>query len=318
MSVLPALRRCVFAALLAVSGAASSATPVATEYSFAALGDTPYNTAEEEQFVVMLAEMNRAPDLAFAVHVGDFKASTTACTDELFLQRYDWFRLSHRPFIYVPGDNEWTDCWRPFGAARDPLERLAKLREIFHAGDHALGQTPLPLTRQRDIPGLPGARYPEHVRWLHHGVLHLTLNLPGADNNRSRMPEEAETRMIAVRDWMKTGFQFARERQLPGVVLFIQANPWRRNGLPRLAFAEWLQELATEAQNYPGNVLLVHGDTHEFNFGPALVDPVTRKPVRNVTRLEVYGSPRVNWVRVTVTVKGGIAYFAAEPGSQFK
>jgi len=318
MTIATALRHSLCTLLIALSGVAWSASPAATEYAFAALGDTPYNTAEEEQFVVMLAELNRAADLSFVVHVGDFKASTTACSDELFLQRYDWFRLSHRPFVYVPGDNEWTDCWRPFAAGRDPLERLAKLREIFHSGDMALGQTPLALTRQGEIAGLPGARYPEHVRWIQHGVLHLTLNLPGADNNRTRMPDETETRMIAVRDWMKAGFQYARERQLPGMVIFIQANPWRRNGLPRLAFAEWLQELAMEAQNYPGNVLLVHGDTHEFNFGPALVDPVTRRPVRNVTRLEVYGSPRVNWVRVTVTVKGGVAYFAAEPGSQFQ
>ena len=83
------------------------------QFAFAALGDTPYNTDEEEQFIAMLAELNRS-DLAFVVHIGDFKSSTTICSDELYLQRRDWFRLSHHPLVYVPGDNEWTDCWRPF------------------------------------------------------------------------------------------------------------------------------------------------------------------------------------------------------------
>lgn len=304
------------AALLLNMPASQAAEPV-VEYSFAALGDTPYNTAEEEQFIVMMAEMNRS-DLAFAVHIGDFKNATSACVDELYFQRRDWFRLAHHPFIYVPGDNEWTDCWRAFGAARDPLERLGRLREIFHADDFALGQTRLALTRQLDVAGLPGARYPEHARWIHGGVLHATFNLPGPDNHRARMPDEMETRMVAVRDWLKSAFQLARERHLAGVILFFQANPWRRNGQPRNGFAEWLQDLATEAQNYAGNVLLVHGDTHSFQFGPMLVDQAKRRPVTNVTRLEVYGSPAVNWVRVTVTVKGNTASYAITPGSPFR
>jgi hypothetical protein len=65
-------------------------------------------------------------------------------------------------------------------------------------------------------------------------------------------------------------------------------------------------------------VLLVHGDTHRFRFGPALSDPVTRRPVENVTRLEVYGSPVVDWVRVHVDVKGDRAAFSVSRGSAFE
>lgn len=286
------------------------------EYSFAALGDTPYNTEEEQQFIAMLAELNRSA-LAFAVHVGDFKSATAVCSDELYLQRRDWFRLSHHPFIYVPGDNEWTDCWRPFGAGRDPLERLARLREVFFGTDQALGQSRLALVRQMNVSALPGAHYPEHARWLYGRVLYVTFNLPGGDNNRTRMPDEAAQRLAAVREWMKASFAMARELKLPGIVLFMQANPWRRNGMPRLAFADLLNDIAAEAQAFSGEVLVVHGDTHTFRFGPALVDSVTRRPVKNVTRLEVYGSPVVNWVNVRVTVAGDTAKFTVTPGSRF-
>lgn len=308
---------CAALALAPSAGAAPGGVDAERiEYSFAALGDTPYDTDEEEQFIAMLAEMNRAA-LAFAVHVGDFKSALAICSDELYLQRRDWFRLSHHPFVYVPGDNEWTDCWRPFGAGRDPLERLARLRELFFDTDYTLGQSRLMLVRQAEVASAPAARYPEHTRWVYGRVLYATFNLPGGDNNRTRMPEEAAQRTVAVREWMRTSFAMARDQKLPGVVLFMQANPWRRNGLPRLAFAQVLQDLAAEAQAFAGNVLVVHGDTHTFRFGPALNDPVTRRPVKNVTRLEVYGSPVVNWVRVHVTVQGGSVTFSVTPGSTF-
>ena len=296
--------------------AAANGDEDTVRFSFAALGDTPYNTDEEEQFIAMLAELNRS-ELAFVVHVGDFKSAHTICSDELYLQRRDWFRLSHHPFVYVPGDNEWTDCWRPFGAGRDPLERLARLRELFWAGDQSLGQTSLALVRQRDAETPPASQYPEHSRWTYGRVLFATLNLPGGNNNSTRMPDEAAQRTAAVRAWMRGAFALAREQRLPGLVLFMQANPWKRSGQPRPAFVDLLQDLAAEAQAYAGSVLLVHGDTHHFRVGPALVDPSTRRPVTNVTRLEVYGSPVVNWARVAVTVKGRNANFQVTPGSAF-
>ncbi len=309
-----ALAACVLLACAPVLSA--ELDPHATDYAFAAFGDTPYSTDEEQQFVAMIAEMNHSA-LAFVVHVGDFKSATTVCSDALYLQRRDWFRLSHHPFVYVPGDNEWSDCWRPFASGRDPLERLAKLRDIFFDSDQALGQSPLTLERQMHVAREPGMRYPEHSRWMYGRVVYATLNLPGPDNNRTRMPEEAALRMMAAREWMKSTFALARELQLPAVVLFMQADLWRPNGQPRPAFAELLQDVASEASRYRGKVLLVHGDTHQFRVDHPLFDPGTRRAVKNVTRLEVYGSPIVNWVHVKVQVRGDSARFEITPGSSF-
>lgn len=296
---------CAFTLVCACTQAAVSS------FSFAALGDTPYNSEEESQFVGLVASMNREP-LAFAIHVGDMKSGSSPCSDDTYLQRRDWFALSHHPFVFVPGDNDWTDCWRSFGARRDPLERLGRLREIFFGTGESLGQRPLALARQGMKPG--EAHFPEHARWIHGDVVFATLNVPGGDNNRSRMPDEARTRDAAVIQWIRDAFAVARERKLPGVVLAMQANPWRPSGGARPAYAQMLEAIATESSKYRGAVLVINGDTHRHRFDQPLTD-ASGKTVSNVRRLEVYGSPVMNWVRVTVTAENGTVRYDIAPGT---
>jgi hypothetical protein len=286
-----------------VLSAAAGAPAFAAQFSFAAFGDTPYNSDEEPQLIAMIAEMNHQR-LAFSLHVGDFKDSRTECSDALFLQRREWFALSQHPFFFTPGDNEWVDCRRARWTPRDPLERLAKLRELFFTRDSSLGQRPLPAERQ-------GARgYPENLRWLVEDVVFATVNIPGPDNHRSAMPEESRRRTSAVIDWMREAFRIARSRRLPAVVLATQANLWTGNS----GYAEILSTLAAEAQRFEGEVLVVHGDTHWFRFDKPLVHAASGRKIGNVSRLEVYGSPFVNWVYVTVSTENGRAKFTAVPG----
>lgn len=284
--------------------AALSAPASAAQFAFAAFGDTPYHGDEEPRFVEMIAEMNRER-LAFALHVGDFKAAYTACTDEVFLQRRDWFALSHHPFFLVPGDNEWSDCWRARGARRDPLERLGKLRELFFADNSSLGQRKLRVERQA------GRGYPEHLRWTVEDVLFATLNVPGPDNHRARMPQESRRRTAALLNWMRDSFRIARERKLPALVLATQGNLWSGNG----AYRTLLDALAEEALGYTGEVLVIHGDTHWFRFDRPLLDRRSGRSIPNVTRLEVFGSPFVDWVYVTVRTEDGKVRFTAASGS---
>ena len=72
------------------------------------------------------------------------------CTDEIYQQRKAEFDASAHPFIYTPGDNEWTDCRR---AKRDSLERLARLRQIFFGDRFSMGRQKLELALQ-DLPSL--------------------------------------------------------------------------------------------------------------------------------------------------------------------
>ena len=284
----------------------------AADFTFAALGDTPYTAEEETGFIAMMAELNREP-LAFVVHVGDFKNGHSDCSDEVFLQRKQWFELSHHPFIYVPGDNEWTDCWRTAAGRYRPLERLRKLRELFFAEASSLGQRRLELARQTEARVVHP--YPEHARWAHGGILFATLNVPGGDNNFARDRVEFQVRDAAVRDWIMDSFRLAREQQLAGVVLLMQANPWAAGGTRRHGFSPLLDTLTAETLEFAGAVVLIHGDTHRFRVDRPLLHPDTRRPLSNFTRIEVFGSPSVNWVRVRVRDEGARVRFDVTPGS---
>ena len=278
------------------------------DFTFAAFGDTPYTDEEESRFPGMIAEINREK-LAFVIHVGDFKSGWSPCTDALFLQRREQFALFHHALIYTPGDNEWTDCWQaPFAAdaTRDPLERLQKLRYLFFADNHTLGQNKLALTRQ-------SASYPEHARWEHEGIVFATLNVPGGGNNK-RMPEEFVARNQATQAWVSAIFGHARAEGRRAVVLAMQANPFGGDGRAGASYAGLMHTLTRETLNFKGEVLLIHGDTHRFRMDQPLYDAPSKRFVRNFTRLEVFGYPFMNWVRVRVGNQNGTVNFAASPG----
>lgn len=282
----------------------------AADFTFGALGDLPYSRDEEERFPGLIADMNRE-DLAFVVHVGDFKSAVSTCSDEIFIERKGWFELSRHPLIFVPGDNEWTDCRRPFGGGRDPLERLDKLREIFFSGQASLGQRRLSLARQSSPAG--GYRYPEHARWEHEGVLFLTLNAPGP-NNFPEVATEYAVRDRAVRQWLTESFAMARARGLRGLVVFMHADAWSAAGQPRRGFAGLLEALTAGTRNFDGEVLLVNGDSHRYRVDRPLRDPATNTPLGNFLRVMVFGSPSMRWVRIRVSEEAGRVRFSAEPG----
>ena len=277
----------------------------AAEFTFAAFGDTPYSRDEEQRFPDMIADLNRQP-LAFIVHVGDFKAATTPCSDEVFLQRRDWFNYFHHPLVFVPGDNEWTDCRRLLAGRNDPLERLGKLRALFFADDRSLGQARLLLERQ--------SGYPEHARWRHDNVLFITLNAPGPYNNARAMPEEFRKRGAAQREWLEQAFDRARADGNRAVVIAMQANPWVSPSSRYFGYRELLAAFAAEARRYSGEVLLVHGDTHRYRVDRPLRDPDSKALVANFTRVEVHGHPAMNWTRIRVTEDAGRVRFDVSPG----
>jgi len=294
-------------ALICLAQSLAAAQNAFAPFTFAALGDTPYTRDEEARFPDFIAEMNRE-DLAFVVHVGDFKSANARCTDELFLQRREWFEYSHHPFVFVPGDNEWTDC-RRFSAGRyEPLERLRKLRELFFRGEESLGRRRMKLTRQ-------SPDYPEYARWRHGEVLFVTLNVPGGANNARHMPEEFRSRSAAVEQWLERSFRLARADGLRAVVVLMQANPWASPTGHYFGYRELLAALARETREFRGEVLLVHGDTHRHRVDRPLRDSAHGAPLANFTRVEVFGSPSMNWVRVRVIEENGRVRFEATPGS---
>jgi hypothetical protein len=306
-------RRTVAGAAIAAALTAllmSSAAPAAP-FSFAVFGDTPYDDgypgAETQSYLDMLAEIGRS-DARFVVHVGDFKHGATPCSDNLFEQRHAEFAMFAVPFILAFGDNEWTDCWR---SAADPLERLAKLRILFAAGNESLGRTRIALTRQSENSAY--AAYPENVRWADAGILFVVLNVPGSNNNRGRMPDEYASRNAANLAWLAEAFAIARTRAFGTLVIFMQANPFLGQRAPT-GYTALLEALRGHVSRFAGRVALVHGDSHRCRIDYPLWDPVARRYFPNLQRIETFGSPRVNWLLVTADANAGQSGLHVTPG----
>ena len=151
---------------------------------------------------------------------------------------------------------------------KQPLQRLRRWREIFC-------ETP------RD--------YCEHQRWEAAGWVFVTLNVPGSNNNVRHA--EHKPRMQAVLAWLDEAAALAEKRE--GLVVLMQANPFI--ALPRDGYASLREKLASLAARRPGKIVLIHGDTHLYRQD---------EPLPGLTRIEVWGSPFVSWIRASVSAGG--------------
>jgi hypothetical protein len=283
-------------------------------------GDTSYSQRERELLPELMAEMD-SEDLAFVIHDGDIKSGGSVCSDEAFLDILGIFKASRHPLIYVPGDNEWTDCHRRSNGSYDPLERLAKLRSLFFPDDKTLGQRQFELMRQSRDPAF--AAYRENVRWEAAGVVFVGLNLPGSDNNydgsqRTSGPsKEFLQRGPVIGKWLTQAFARARAIQAAGLMLVIQANPGfeaAAAGKAHPGYKDFLNQLRAETLAFAGQVVLVHGDSHQQQINQPLRDPITQEVIANFTRVETYGSPWMGWIKTTVDARDPKVFrFEARP-----
>lgn len=284
-------------------------------FSFAVFGDTPYFGFEEPAVARLLGGLRDA-NVAFVVHVGDFKFGAAPCSDEVFGERRRLFDASPVPFVFVPGDNEWVDCHAALAGGYDPLERLAKLRELFHAVDSSLGQRRLPLARQSEDPRL--SAYRENVRWVMRGVVFVALNVPGSNNNLGRnaaMDAEHAARMTANFAWLDEAVRRAEAPDVRGLVVFAHADPRFGRGAPPVdGFARYRAALQAHAERLAKPMLLVHGDGHRYRVDQPLRDRATGRRLATFTRVEVFGAPELNWVRVDVD-PAHPRLFAISPGT---
>lgn len=288
------------------------AWPVAVQaqgkFEFVALGDTPYKIPDDyPKFDRLIAAINAAKP-AFSIHVGDIKSGSSPCSDENFRKVYDQFATFEQPLVYTIGDNEWTDCHRQQAGGYRPVERLAKVREMFFADPaHSLGRTRLPVESQALAMPDKFRKFVENARFAHNGVLFATVHVVGSNNNFE--PGDPETVMeFFERDpaniaWIDDTFRKARETNAKAVVLAWQADvqdilqKWPT--MPRASgFVKTVQAVERGAKAFSKPVLIIHGDEHEFQVGRFL--DTSKKPIPNVLRLEVMGESHVHAVRVLV------------------
>ena len=280
----------------------------ASAFEFAAIGDLPYSETDSLRFERLRDRIN-AEDLAFVLHVGDIKGGGSSCDDAALESRVRMFSTFRHPFLLLPGDNEWTDCHREQPGGWEPLERLARLRTLFFSPPgRTLGGGSLPVVSQASDPAY--AEFPEHVRWTLGSVVFVGLHLVGSNNAMADFPgrgpendAEVERRTRAAIAWMEAAFRQARETEAAALLVAMQANPRfetdQRKDPPQV-FTGFLRVLARETAAFGRPVVLVHGDSHYFRVDKPLAGPDGGHGLSNFTRLEVFGSPNMHWVRVQV------------------
>ena len=296
------------ASCVRVSASRTSSRPSSAasdgRFDFALIGDQQYRASTEPDFVRLMNAIDTA-HVEFVVHVGDIKAGATPCTDSLFVARRDQFNQSAHPFVFLYGDNEWSDCYMP---PFQSLERLNTLRELFSSSDRSLGRTTIALERESSVPQYPA--YRENVRWERAGVLFVGLNVPGTSQtyHRNDVEDRAyQERTAANVWWLDESFRRATEHGMRGVMVLMQANPMFDRSLlsdaAKQRFAEHdpiIAALERNTRSFGKPVVLVHGDYHYFEIDMPMRDTTTRQVIKNFTRVQVFGDPNAHWVRGTV------------------
>ena len=298
-------------------------------YTIALFGDMPYNALGKAQYPNLIAAVNDA-HVEFSVFDGDLKAGGDGpCTDEnLYFPALTNFAKFKQPLIFLPGDNDWTDCWGRYGAAStaagadDPIERLQHERDLFFATPYSLGQHKLLLTHQSDEGGAV-AQYVENVRWQYGPVVYIGLNIQGSNDNYPYAGVDGETRSQAEIDrqraeevarksanlaWLSEGFAYAKQVGAKGVMVIAQAdlNFNNENHIDDTrswdAFPDYVDALRDGALAFPGQVAYVHGDAHYYKMDKPLSGP-QGGVVANFTRVETFGARNTHWVSATIDIE---------------
>lgn len=295
-----------------------------SRFQFGLWGDMPYAKNSDDPKVAALIEDMNSTKLAFTIFGGDTKDGSSLCTDAaISTAPAALFNQIRVPTIYVPGDNEWTDCHRTNNGGYNALERLSYLRQTMFASAKSFGRRKMSLQHQ----GTLGGAYSENTRWTYNDVVFVGLNVPGSNNNkvnageclssksaRTQVDCDADNAEYAERNaqnlaWVKESFEAARQKHAAGVMLVIQADPgfdWPEtetvNERETLAgfdgYTDLLDTLAAETSAFAGQVVLVQGDTHFFKIDKPLFSPTNM--LKNFTRVENFGSPSVHWIKVSV------------------
>ncbi|MGJ9419939.1 hypothetical protein ACHAC9_19635 [Massilia sp. CMS3.1] len=282
---MPRLRPALLAAALSTAlsapsaGARDGGREAHEAHRFGVIGHS-FSKPGDEDFKKALAETSEK-SLAFVVVTG-IKASGEPCGDTLYQERRDLVDKAKRPVIVLPAGSDWADCRNAAGRT-NAVERLNRMRELFHGEPQSLGAQKLPLTRLSMSPRFRS--YAENAHWTVDSVLYATVNLPANNNHylaAAGRNSEYEDRMVATRFWLNRLFTLARRDKVDAIVLFSEgdlkplAEPsglrslLRRGSTTRDGFAATRNQVHLLAQKFDGKVLLVDSAALPKDGKPAI------------------------------------------------
>jgi hypothetical protein len=288
--------------------AAAAAKPL----TVAVIGDIPYGQPAIDAFPAHVDQISADPAVKRVLHVGDIKNGSSRCDTSYFeLIRSDFDRFTD-PFVYTPGDNEWTDCHRANNGGYVPTERLAEVRRIFF-------DRPGWTLGDRKRVHEQSAAFPENVWWNEKGVAWAMYNVPGSNNDllpwfgsaetdaqKQLQADEYSSRNAADLAWLDAEFDRATEDGAAAVVVALQADMWdpaiTGDATQYSGFTDFVRELARRSVAFAGPVLLLNGDSHVYETDRPLADPAATNnqiygvgyAVPNLVRITVDGSNNAN------------------------
>ncbi len=278
-------------------------------FGFALIGDMPYGANNVTKFDRVVTEINMDNDVDFVMHVGDIKAGSEQCSDTLISARFGMYQEFQRPFVYTPGDNEWTDCHRLNNGSHNPLQRLAYVRSVFfpQIGSTTGGKV-RPVRSQAD--GEDFREFVENVMFKEQGVMFATVHVVGSNNGlepwvgidptdscaapRADRIAEVQRRLQAALAWLDEVFAAAADSR--AIFVMMQANPdnvSNTTGCTESGFADFMKRLEERSADFGKPVMLAHGDDHFFFMD----QPFDNKLF---SRVQTYGENLVHWVKVRV------------------
>ena len=247
---------------------------VATDTDFLVMADMPY-TAQDRASLgengVLTYKIQQTPH-SLLMHLGDIKAGSEPCTNELLTSNKKLLRsLTGKPFIYTPGDNEWTDCDRKTLAPRfDELERLAYVKHLMYTPEYQnqAGK----LDNYKTQPTMV-----ENARWQLADVEFMTLHIAGTHNGRRQvlMSDKKQANQAAQRrDSLNLEWLSEADRTAKAYVIGFQADIYTHGTeQPACAktnvdqcdgFSVYREALDEFAKTVAKPVLVIHGDTGPF------------------------------------------------------
>lgn len=307
---------CLFATLLFLNTGTNVWANAAKPFSFALIGDLPYGVRIGEtskELDTLTSQINSDSSLSWVLHIGDIKTGSSKCSNDFFKDRKKRFDKLKPPFIYTPGDNEWTDCHRITAGNFDPLERLDYLRDLFfNSSDKEFNNVTDSFVRQNSL-GEPFDAFVENAVWEKNSVVFSTIHMVGSFNGTAgfslissfkrtkKYDDEVKSRTKAALHWLETTFELANKKNSNAVFIAIHANPGLLPGSKnsdKKPFYTFLKRLNNLAKKFDKPVVIAHGDTHTFKIDKQ--ELVGSSAPKHFIRVETFGEANGNWIKINV------------------
>jgi hypothetical protein len=205
----------------------------------------------------------------------------------------------------------------------DPLDNLALVRGLFFpTAGQTLGANPAQVTSQAVVGPKKYQSVVENVRWEQDGVMFVTVDLPGSNNDSlpwfgapvtQRQLDERNLRTAADIQWLNGAYDLAQAHGDAGILIGTQADMWDPAQVPPGGdgldqYNAVVDRIAKLSKSFAKPVLLLNGDSHVFESDNPLSsgDPLysihpVGYDVPNFHRITVHGKTLpLEWLKLTI------------------